>query len=341
MRETIVVTGGAGYIGSHIGYMLAQKGYHVILLDNLIYHQSLAPFTWATVRVNDYGDAAVLDTLFKEHQVKAVVHCAAYIEVRRSVKEPHDFYENNVVKTITLLDRMRAHGVPYIIFSSSCAVYGKPQVVPIAEDHPQNPISPYGNTKHMIELILKDYNAAYGLKYVSLRYFNAAGALVEQHLCEQHDPETHLIPLIIQSAITGKPFTIFGTSHPTPDGTCIRDYIHVIDIADAHIRALNHIMNGRPSDSFNLGTGVGISVREMVNAVEQLYDIKVKITHDAPHQDDLPIIVLDASRARDILGWEARNTTLNLMIKSAYISALKHAANLSHDMCERIQKIVL
>jgi UDP-glucose 4-epimerase len=324
MRETIVVTGGAGYIGSHIGYLLAQKGYHVILLDKLIYHQSTAPFSWATVQVNDYGDAAVLDALFKEHRVKAVVHCAAYIEVGRSVKEPNDFYENNVVKTITLLDRMRAHNVPYMIFSSSCAVYGTPQIVPIPEDHPQNPISPYGNTKHMIELMLKDYDHAYGIKYVALRYFNAAGALAEQHLCEQHDPETHLIPLLIRSALTGKPFSIFGTNHPTPDGTCIRDYVHVIDIADAHIRALNHLMKGNPSDSFNLGTGMGISVREMINAVERLYDLKLKIVNADPRAGDPPILVAQAARAQDILQWEPRNSTLDLMIKSAYASLVKH-----------------
>ena len=168
MRETIVVTGGAGYIGSHIGYLLAQKGYHVIVLDKLVYHQSTAHLTWATVRVHDYGDANVLDALFKEYDIKAIVHCAALIEDERSVKEPHEFYENNVVKTITLLDRMRAHGIPYIIFSSSCAVYGSPHVLPIPEDHPQNPISPYGNTKHMIELILKDYDLAYGIRHVSL-----------------------------------------------------------------------------------------------------------------------------------------------------------------------------
>lgn len=323
MRETIVVTGGAGYIGSHIGYLLAQKGYHVILLDKLLYHQNTTHFAWATVQVDDYGDAAVLDALFKEHKVKAIVHCAAYIEVGRSVKEPHDFYENNVVKTITLLDRMRAHKVPCIIFSSSCAVYGTPHVVPIPEDHPHNPISPYGNTKHIIELMLKDYDHAYGIKYVALRYFNAAGALAEQNLCEQHEPETHLIPLLIRSALTGKPFTIFGTNHPTPDGSCIRDYVHVIDIADAHIRALNHLMNGNPSDSFNLGTGVGISVREVINAVERLYDLKLKIINADPRPGDPPALVAEASRAQDILQWEPRNSSLDLMIKSAYTSIRK------------------
>lgn len=320
MQETIIVTGGAGYIGSHIGFLLAQKGYHVILLDNLIYHQSIAPFTWATVNVNDYGNAAVLDELFTTYRVKAVVHCAAYIEVGRSVADPHDFYENNVGKTIRLLDRMRAHAIPYIIFSSSCAVYGIPQIVPIPESHPHNPINPYGNTKHMIELILKDYDAAYGIKYVSLRYFNAAGAFAEHQLCEQHEPETHLMPLVIRAAVTGKPCTIFGTSHPTPDGTCVRDYVHVIDIADAHIRALNHIVAGHPSEVFNLGTGVGISVREMIQAVEQICGIPIKINNADPRPGDPPILVAQASYARDILQWNPRHSMLELMIRSAYTS---------------------
>ena len=323
MRETIVVTGGAGYIGSHIGYLLAQKGYHVIVLDKLVYHQSTAHLTWATVRVHDYGDANVLDALFKEYDIKAIVHCAALIEDERSVKEPHEFYENNVVKTITLLDRMRAHGIPYIIFSSSCAVYGSPHVLPIPEDHPQNPISPYGNTKHMIELILKDYDLAYGIRHVSLRFINAAGALAEQNLQEQHAPETHLIPLLMHSILTGKPFTVFGSHHPTPDGTCIRDYVHVVDIADAHIRALNHLIKGHPSDAFNLGAGRGISVREMINAVERLYDIKLKITNADPRPGDLPILVTHAARAHDILQWTPRNSTLDLMIKSTYASLLR------------------
>lgn len=337
MRETIVVTGGAGYIGSHIGYLLAQKGYRVILLDKLLYHQNTTHFAWATVQVEDYGDAAALDALFKEHKVKAIVHCAAYIEVGHSVKEPHDFYDNNVVKTITLLDRMRAHNVPYIIFSSSSAVYGSPHVVPIPEDHPHNPISPYGNTKHIIELMLKDYDHAYGIKHVALRYFNAAGALAEQNLCEQRDPETHLVPLLIRSALTGEPFTIFGTNHPTPDGSCIRDYVHVIDIADAHVRALNHLIKGNPSDSFNLGTGSGISVREMIIAVERLYGLKLKIINADHRSFDLPIITLDAARAGDILGWESRNTTLHSMIASTYVSALRSAVYLSEDTRECIQ----
>lgn len=317
MLETIVVTGGAGYIGSHIGYLLAQQGYHVILLDNLLYKQDTTPLSWATLNINDYGDAKVLNDLFTTHNVKAIMHCAGYIEVGRSVNDPHDFYENNVVKTITLLDRMRAHNVPYMVFSSSCAVYGIPYEVPIPEEHPYNPISPYGKTKRMIEMILEDYDHAYGIKHVSLRYFNAAGALAEKSLGEQHEPETHLIPVLLNAGITGKPFTIFGGNHETPDGSCVRDYLHVLDIADAHLRALQHIMDGNPSDYFNLGTGKGTSVREMIDAVQKVCDLKLNVRTANMRAGDPPMLVANGSKARDILGWEPHNSQLDFILKSA------------------------
>lgn len=327
MQETVLITGGAGYIGSHIGFLLARKGYRVILLDALHYHHKTPLFPWGKLTIGDYGNREILNTIFTAHRIKAVIHCAGYNEINNSMIDPHTFYENNVVKTITLLDCMRTHNVPCIIFSSNCAVYGNPENTPIAETHLRNPISPYGNTKHMIEMILKDYNTAYGINYVALRIFNAAGAVPEYQLGEPRTPATHLIPLLINAALTGKPFSIFGTSHDTHDGTSVRDYVHVLDIADAQARALNHLLNGNASDCFNIGTGRGTSVRAMINAVEQIYNLKIKIHHAVPHQGDPAILIADASRARDILGWNPRYSALEFIIRSTYTALIRNQRN--------------
>lgn len=322
MKPTIVITGGAGYIGSHAAYLMAQKGYHVIIIDKLVHGQTW-PHTWASCIQADYADTDVLSSIFTKHSVEAVMHFAAYTEVGESVKDPLRFYENNVSKTITLLQCMLAHNIKKFIFSSSCAVYGTPQLLPLTEDHTCNPISPYGSTKHMIEQILADCQRAYGLEYVCLRYFNAAGALAELGLGERHEPETHLIPLIFKAAFEHAPFKIFGTDHMTPDGTCIRDFLHVWDIAQAHWLALEHLNSQHPSDTFNLGTGTGFSVKHVLIAAQELCG-PVTTLYMQKREGDPAILVADASRARDILGWQPRHSSLEFILKSAYAFAREH-----------------
>ncbi len=317
MQKTILVVGGAGYIGSHTAYQLAQLGYHVVILDKLL-HKQPWPHTWATLIHADFGDKEMLHTIFTKYHVEAVMHFAAFIEVGRSVKEPASYYDNNVVKTLTLLNSMLEHGVKTIIFSSSCAVYGTPQKLPLTEDHPKNPISPYGTTKLMIEMILQDYATAYDLHYVALRYFNAAGALPEHGLGEYHDPESHVIPLLLRAARNKTIFNIFGTDHATPDGTCIRDYLHVLDIADAHVKALAYLQAGNPSECFNLGTGTGASVKELIGAVEKVCGTSLTINYASKRAGDPAILVADPRKARDVLGWQPHYSDLTKILRDAY-----------------------
>ncbi len=320
LNSTILVTGGAGYIGSHTAFLLAQQGHTIIVLDNLL-HGQVFNYPWATFIKGDYADKNVLSTIFSSHPITAVMHFAALIDVGESVRHPQTYYENNVIKTVQLLEVMRAHAVNTLIFSSSCAVYGIPQWLPLTENHPKNPISPYGKTKLMLEMILHDFAHAYGMKYCALRYFNAAGALPEQHLGEQHKPETHLIPLLLQAALHKQPFTIFGSDHPTKDGTCVRDFLHVLDIAQAHIQALEHLREGRPSDCFNIGTGSGISVKEMVSAVESITGTPIKTIHTKARVGDPPILVADASYTQAILNWQPRYSHLDYILKTAFTFA--------------------
>ncbi|MBS1987028.1 UDP-glucose 4-epimerase GalE [Candidatus Dependentiae bacterium] len=322
MKPTILITGGAGYIGSHTAYCMVQQGYNVIILDTLVHGQQwLHP--WACCIVADFADAQVLDTIFQEHNVQAVMHFAAYAQVGQSVKEPLMYYDNNVSKTVTLLQKMREHGVKKIIFSSSCAVYGIPQTLPLTEDHPCNPINPYGATKHMIERVLEDCSSAYDLQYVSLRYFNAAGGLPELGLSEQHEPETHLIPLLFQAATTNTPFTLFGVDHDTFDGSCIRDFLHVVDIAQAHSLALTHLNNGLPSDIFNLGTGTGFSVKQVIAAAEQICKTTIQVIYSAKRAGDPTVLVANASRAHDMLGWNPTCSSLEFILQSAYFPVVQ------------------
>lgn len=328
MQQTIIVTGGAGYIGSPISYLLYMHGYHVIILDDFRYHQSKKNLSFATIIEDDYGNPTILDELFTTHSIAGIMHCAGSIEVGKSVTDPHEFYTNNITKTITLLDRMRVHNIRNIIFSSSCAVYGTPSIIPITEDHVRAPISPYGNTKLMIEMILADYDQAYTIPYVALRYFNAAGALPELQLGEQHEPETHLIPLIFRALRTKKPFTIFGNDYQTPDGTCIRDFLHVLDIAHAHLQALNYLHRGHPSMACNLGTGNGYSVQEIINTIEQITQLHVPTRIAEKRAGDPPYLVASAARAHDLLSWKPRYSDIANIIKSAYIfdqSSHQHA----------------
>ena len=316
MLPAILIIGGAGYIGSHTAYLLTQQQYQVIIIDKYIHEQHFDP-SWATIIKKDCADVEVLNEIFSSYNVEAVMHFAAFIEVGQSVKDPARFYENNVSKTITLLQTMLAHGVKKFIFSSSCAVYGSPQYLPLTEDHPKNPISPYGKTKVMVETILEDMANAYGLQYVSLRYFNAAGALPEEQLGEQHQPESHIIPLLLRAALNHTPFSVFGSDYDTKDGTAIRDYLHVLDIAQAHLCALNHLNNGNPSDCFNLGTGHGFSVKQMLDAVQCICHTPINTRWEKQRAGDPPILVADPSKAQNILDWQPRYSDLDFIIKSA------------------------
>ncbi|MFH1831813.1 MAG: UDP-glucose 4-epimerase GalE [bacterium] len=315
-KETILVLGGAGYIGSHTAYLLAQQKYHVIIIDKLIHKQTF-PHQWAKFIQADFADTNVLAHIFSTYNISTVMHFAAFIEVGESVKRPCDFYENNVQKVLILLESMLQHNIKNFIFSSSCAVYGEPQKLPLEETHPTNPTSPYGKNKLIVEFALQDYALAYDFKFVSLRYFNAAGAMPEQNLGEQHNPETHIIPLLLRAIISEKIFTIFGTDYNTPDGTCMRDYVHVIDIAHAHIAALNYLKNGNQSGVFNLGSGHGYTVAQVIQAAEKICSKKAHIVHRKRRPGDVAILQADANKAQKILNWHTKHSTLEAMLTSA------------------------
>ncbi len=317
MAFSVLITGGAGYIGSHTAFLLAQLDYRIIILDTFVHNQFFSP-SWATVIKGDIENTQLLTKIFEKNSIDAVMHFAAYIEGGKSVKNPAKFYNNNVTKTLNILNVMQANNVNKLIFSSSCAVYGIPKSLPIVEKHPKNPISPYGKTKLMVEMILEDFIKAYNLNYVSLRYFNATGALPEEGLGEQHVPETHVIPLLLACAYEKKIFNVFGTDYPTPDKTAIRDYIHVKDIAQAHVLALRYLENDNPSDSFNLGTEKGISVKEMVHAVETACKTTLRIHWAERRVGDPPVLVADASKAKKKLGWKPKYSSITNIVQSAY-----------------------
>lgn len=317
MVPTVLITGGAGYIGSNTAFFMHQRGYNVIVLDNFSHNQKFN-YNWATIIKGDYADKEILNNIFITNKIEAVIHFASYIEVNESVKDPLKYYINNVSKTLDLLQIMLINNVNKIIFSSSCAVYGVPEFLPLIEEHSKKPVSPYGHTKLMIENIFKDMHFSSGLQYVSLRYFNASGALPEQGLGEYHSPETHLIPLLLKAAQTNKPFTIYGTDYPTKDGSCVRDFIHVLDIAEAHWLALKHLNENNPSDCFNLGTGQGISVKSMINAVENLCRTKINTVIAKRRDGDPAILVADPTKANTILKWKAKYSDLDFILKSTY-----------------------
>ncbi len=319
MQETILVVGGAGYIGSHTAWLLARNGYRIVILDNA-FHDIKTLQTFAECVFGDYGDPLLLSKLFKEYTFTAVMHFASFTVVSESVQHPLHYYANNVSKTVILLDSMVKHNVLTLIFSSSCAVYGIPEYLPLTENHPCNPISPYGTTKYMIELMLKDCAVAYGLRYVALRYFNAAGALSKEGLGERHQPETHSIPLLLKAAQTGKPFYIFGSDYPTKDGTCIRDYIHVYDIAVAHYQALLHMLkHDYPSDIFNIGTGHGYSVKEVIDVVQKVTHKALNLIPAPKRPGDPAMLVADPSKAINFLRWKPIASDLFSIVKSAWL----------------------
>ncbi len=319
--RVILVTGGAGYIGSHAVKALEERGFETIILDSLVYgHRDLIETNLkAKLVAGDINDRASLDRLFSTTKIDAVMHFAAFAYVGESVTDPAKYYRNNVVGTLTLLDAMREHGVTNFVFSSTCATYGNPQSIPITEDHPQHPINPYGAGKLAIERVLKDYDPAYGLKSVIFRYFNAAGADPDGLFGEDHNPETHLIPLILQAA-AGKraSISVFGTDYDTPDGTCIRDYIHVTDLAQAHVLGLEYLLEHQTSQIFNLGNGSGFSVKEVVDTARQVTGQEIAIEECPRRAGDPAVLIGSSTKARQMLGWEPKYADLNAIVKHAW-----------------------
>jgi UDP-glucose 4-epimerase len=314
----ILVTGGAGYIGSHVNKELNKQGYETVVLDNLSYgHDDFVK--WGILERVDLSNTREIRRIFQDYCLEAVMHFAAFTYVGESVQDPQKYYLNNLRNTLNLLESMLEFDVEKLVFSSTCATYGNPTEIPITEEHPQNPINPYGKGKHMVEQILTDYSSAYGLRCASLRYFNAAGADPEGELGERHDPETHLIPLVLDAA-SGKreDIKIFGTDYPTDDGTCIRDYIHVTDLADAHIKALKYLEDGGKSDVFNLGNGNGFSVKEVIEEARKVTGRKIKATETDRRPGDPPILVGSSKKAREILKWQPKYDELTRIIKTAW-----------------------
>ena len=315
--KTILVTGGAGYIGSHTVKHLLDNNYNVVVADNLIYGHREAVDIRATFIHADLLDTQSLDSVFKNNKIDTVIHFAAFAYVGESVDNPEKYYYNNVVGTINLLHAMLAHNVKKIVFSSTCATYGEPHYTPIDEKHPQSPINPYGRTKLMIEQIFADYERAYGLQHIALRYFNAAGCSADGKIGESHSPETHLIPLVLK-AISGERenIKVFGTDYDTSDGTCIRDYIHVEDLALAHRLATEKL--GTYNGCINLGTGIGSSVKEIITAAEEVSGKKCPIVYAPRRAGDPAKLFADNTKAKEVLGWQPKYTNIKDIIKTAW-----------------------
>ncbi len=321
VKPTILVTGGAGYIGSHAVLALKRTGYEVVVLDNLVYgHRDLVErVLQVELVVGDTNSRTLLESLFKTHPITAVMHFAAYAYVGESVSDPAKYYHNNVIGTLTLLEAMMAASIKKFVFSSTCATYGIPKTVPLTEDHPQHPINPYGNTKLMVERILSDFDAAYNFQSVCFRYFNAAGADPNGLLGEDHTPETHLIPLVLLTALGKRESVdIFGTDYPTPDGTCLRDYIHVSDLAAAHVLGLEYLLQGGKSDVFNLGNGSGFSVKQVIEAARAVTGREIKVNTCSRRPGDPPVLVGSSDKATRILGWHPQYPELNEIVSHAW-----------------------
>jgi len=314
----ILVTGGAGYVGSHACKALAAAGYTPVVYGNHGRgHRELV--RWGPLEVGDLAHRARLDEVLARHRPEAVMHFAAFAYVGESVQDPALYYRNNVGGTLELVEAMRRAGIKALVFSSTCSTYGVPERMPITEDTPQRPINPYGATKLAIERMLADYDAAYGLRSASLRYFNAAGCDPDGEAGEVHDPETHLIPRVLMAATGELPHVdIFGTDYPTPDGTCLRDYVHVADLAQGHVQALDYLKRGGATLAVNLGTGRGFSVREVIAAASEVTGRRIPV-HEAPRRPgDPPVLVADASRARSLLGFQPRYTELAPIVATAW-----------------------
>ena len=311
--SAILIVGGAGFIGSHTAKLVAAAGHTPVVFDNLSSGHRWA-LRWGVFEEGDLADRAAIDRTLERHDVEAVIDFAAHIEVGESVRNPRKYFRNNLVNTLNLLDAMVDKGVKQIVFSSTAAVYGDPLTVPIPEDHRMLPVNPYGESKLFVERTLRWYGEAYGLRWAALRYFNAAGADESGEIGELHDPETHLIPLALAAAALGDAeLRIFGSDYPTPDGTCIRDYIHVNDLADAHVRALRHLETGGDSLALNLGTGHGYSVLEIIRAAESATGQTVRRRTVPRRPGDPPVLVADATRAEQVLQWKATRTLKDIV----------------------------
>jgi UDP-glucose 4-epimerase len=316
--QHILIVGGAGYIGSHVNKRLSQQGYRTVIFDNLSrgHRESVK---WGKFVEGDTGAIGQVRSLFSKYRFAAVMHFSAFTYVGESLSDPAKYYVNNVMNTLNLLNVMRESNVENFIFSSSAAVYGDPVEIPITESHQLKPINPYGRTKLMVENILADYSVAYGLRFAALRYFNAAGADSECEIGEWHEPETHLIPLVLDAALgVRKNIPIYGSDYETRDGTCVRDYIHVTDLADAHIRALERLLGGEGSAVFNLGNGKGFSVREVIDTAVKVTGRKIPVA-DAPRRaGDPAVLIADAKKAEDVLGWRPQYPGLEAIIGTAW-----------------------
>jgi UDP-arabinose 4-epimerase len=313
----VLVTGGAGYIGSHTCKALAAEGHEPISYDNLS-RGNRSAVKWGPFVEGDVADASRLRSVLELYRPAALMHFAAYAYVEESVRNPLMYYENNFVSTVALLRAIIDFQRIPIVFSSTCATYGVPDHVPISEDQRQAPINPYGRSKLYVEHLLRDLGSAHGLPWIALRYFNASGADPDGEIGEQHDPETHLIPLAIQSARTGSALRVFGTDHATPDGSCVRDFIHVSDIARAHVRALNYLINGGESCALNLANARGYSVRDVIRAVEKIAGRRITIKLDSRRNGDPPILIGQSNRACNLLGWRPIRSALETQISDAW-----------------------
>lgn len=316
--KNILVLGGAGYIGSHAVKKLLIKGYNPIVVDNLVYGHREAVLAKEFYQI-DIGNKIELNAVFKKHKIDAVVHFAAYTYVGESVTNPKKYYNNNLINTINVLDCMIENDVKNIVFSSTCATYGNPEYSPLDEKHIQSPINPYGWTKYMVEKVMDDYDRAYGLKSICLRYFNAAGADKDGQLAEKHNPETHLIPLVLQTALGQREFiNVFGNDYDTPDGTCIRDYIHVEDLADAHILAIEKLFEEKKSYRINLGTGIGTSVNEIIQSAQRVTGKEIPVLYVDRRDGDPAKLVASNEYAQEVLYWIPKYVNIDDIVKSAY-----------------------
>ncbi len=316
--NAVLVTGGAGYIGSHACKALSKAGYLPVTYDNLVYGHEWA-VKWGPFEKGSILDRGRLDEVIAKYKPVAVMHFAAFAYVGESVADPGKYYRNNVVGSLTLIEAARDAGIANFVFSSSCATYGIPAQVPITEDTQQKPINPYGASKLMVERILADFGHAHGLRSIALRYFNAAGADPDAETGEDHDPETHLIPLVLDAASGRREsITIFGADYNTPDGTCIRDYIHVADLADAHVKAVDALKGGAASGAYNLGLGRGFSVREVIAAAEQTTGLKVPAVFGPRRPGDPAQLISDPAKVRGALGWQPRFAELSEMLRTAW-----------------------
>ncbi len=318
MTRYVLVTGGAGYVGSHACKALSHAGYTPVAYDNLV-HGHIKAAKWGPFEQGDILDRSRLDEVMVRYRPDAVLHFAGFAYVGESVDDPGKYYFNNVCGSLTLLQTMREREVTKVVFSSTCATYGIPSSLPISETHPQNPVNPYGAGKLMVERMLEDFDRSHSIKSVCLRYFNAAGADPDGELGEDHNPETHLIPLVLHTAL-GRTASVLihGDDYPTPDGTCIRDYIHVADLARAHVLALKHLEDGKSSDRINLGTGRGASVKEVIDIARRVTSRRIDVVIGPRRAGDPPQLVADATRAADVLGWTAHYTDLESVISHAW-----------------------